>query len=217
MLFRKLSLAVAAVIMAITTGCASFPQNEISKVNSLPDVSQYKNKPSVFVDLNFYRGEPGNGKSAESSAARDAIMPIVEKTIKDSKLFGEVTYDEFDQKNVEYTLKVNVYNHGNEGSAAVSGFLTGFTLGVIPGAATDNYTLTIEAADRNGTLLESISNKDSVTTWIGLWFIPAMGNTPGDAIGTTLDNQIKAALKVLIESGKLKYSLQQYYRSVSNA
>lgn len=198
-------LVIAAYILL--SGCASFPQNEMAQVQQMPNVAKYKNKPSVYIDFKLFRGSPGSGSEAvEISAAKDKLMPSIEQVITDSNLFSHITFDEFEKEKTGYTLRLHVYNHGNIGAAAASGFITGLSLGIIPGAATDKFTLQAQLSDKRGRELKRISNDDSVTTWIGIWFIPLMGNTPDAAVISTVSNQVRSALKELVESGKLKYS-----------
>jgi len=204
---RLLSVGVIAMLVA----CASFEQHEVAKVDELPDVSQYQNKPSVFVDLAFYSGSPNAGNAVALAEGKKLLMPHVKEVIEGSELFSEITYDEFEKDKVDYELQVAVYNHGTSGAGAVLAFLSGFTFGVIPAVATDNYTVDVKLMNTPGKLLREERNKDSVTTWIGLWFIPFMGYTPEKAVFNTINNQVRAALKELIESGAMKYSENGYF------
>lgn len=212
MLLKKINVVVFSLVLTVLSGCASFEKAELSKVTELPDVSQYENKPSAYVDLTFYRGLP-NENPVEVSQAIPQVRPVVDNAFKNSDLFKDYTFDESSEDEHDYTIKINIYNHADNGVAAVSGFITGFTLGLIPGSATDNYTLELQAIDGDGRVLSKYSNKDSIQTWIGIWFIPAMGNTPEKAMGGTLENQVKTALKELIESGVMKYSYLKYLDS----
>jgi len=205
----KIKNITLALVVVMITGCASFEKKELTRLDTLPDVSQYENKPSVYVDVKFYRGMPGD-RSMEMSQVTEKLIPIVERAVEKSALFSQYTFDESQNTEHDYVIRMNVYNHGNVAAASISGFITGFTFGVIPGAATDNFTLDMEAVDRNGRFLSSFSNKDSMTTWFGLWFIPMMGNTPDKAVDGTLENQVMTALKELIESGVMKYSYRNH-------
>ena len=207
MLSKLAVRAIAACSIVAIAGCASFAKNQVPEVTNMPSVEQYQNKPSVYVDFRFFQGDPQTTQNpVEMAAAKNALQPMVERTLQESQLFNRTTFDAFEQDKTDYTIKVYAYNHGSHGGAAVMGFITGFTLGVIPSAATDNYTLVVEATGKDGAKVSNASNQDAVTTWIGLWFIPLMGNTPDEAITGTLENQLRAALKELVESGKLQYS-----------
>lgn len=202
--YKRFSLLLL-LCSTLLAGCASFRNNEIAEAGQLPDVSQYANKPSVFVEAHFYQGEP-EAPLTEVLAMKPRIDGIVGKTFNDAGVFSKLSFDEADKASADYTVRIEVYNHGNHGAAAISGAITGATFGVIPGAATDNYTLKAKLTDRSGAVVSSSTSKDSITTWFGLWLIPAMAATPDKAVQSTLDNQLRTLLKELIEGGKLKYS-----------
>jgi hypothetical protein len=214
MQFKKLSFVFLICAAAVLSGCASFRNNELADVGKLPDVSQFKSKPSVFVEPHFYRGEPGSG-APEILTISDKIQEIIGKSLDNSSLFSKYSFNEADKAASDYIIRVDIYNHGNAGLAAVAGFISGFTFGVIPSAATDNYTLDVKLSDKSGTVVSEATNKDSITTWVGLWFIPAMGNTPEKALTGTLDNQLRSVLKKLFESGKLKYTHTGLYNQLA--
>lgn len=208
MLVRYIKKAMVFASLLTLSACASFPNEEVAKVSDFPNVSQYQTKPKVYIDLKFFSGNPANGTAVEVPAAKERVQPMLEKVFKEKALFSEFTFDEFKQEEMSYKLELHFYNHGEAGAAAVMGFLTGFTFGVIPSAATDQYTLKSSLNDDSGTLSQQVS-KDSMTTWIGIWFIPMMANSPQKALEETLTNQVKAAIKEMIDSGKLKYALFQ--------
>ena len=60
--------------------------------------------------------------------------------------------------------------------------------------------------DQQGTATSNASNHDSINTWMGIWFVPLMGNTPKAAISDTFSRQVNALLKQMVESKGLKYS-----------
>lgn len=207
---KKISTMFAAILCGITlAGCASFAQHEVKQIASMPDVSAYHNKPTAYVEFKFYAGDPDKTTGAvEMVQVYDKLRPVVKSAVEGSQLFSRFSMDEFDQGKMDYVIKLRAYNHGSGGAAMVSGFLCGFTLGIIPGAATDNYTLFADVYDRQGAKVAEYRNKDAVTTWMGWVFLPMAGNTPQKAVSATLENQIKDVLKKAIEDQKLKYSMQ---------
>lgn len=208
MSLKKLAkFSIVSVAVAVAAGCASFKGNEVAVVDKLPDVSQYQNKPSVYVDLNFYRGNPGQ-PGVEMAPARARVQEVMEEQLVQSKLFSSYTFDPSKKASAAYTIQVKVHNHGNEFLATVAGAITGATMGVIPCAATDNYTVEMTALDNSdGKVIKTVSTKDSITTWMGLIFIPMMGHTPNEAFRDTVKNQIRAGFKELLDSGAMKYSM----------
>ena len=202
----KFKLFFLAFSVLVISGCASFSQKEIPVVTEMPKVAQFTTKPNVFVDLKLYRGEPLALNSIDVTSQVPTLKSMVSKVFDENELFSAYTFDPFEKDKADYTIELHIYNHGNTGGAAISGFLSGFTLGVIPGAATDNYTLRSAVIGKNGEKLAEDSTKDSVTTWVGIWFIPAAGNTPQKAFDETVSNLIKDSLKKMIENKQLKYA-----------
>lgn len=205
---KKLACLLMACAALLLSGCASFRNNELADVGKLPDVSRYANKPSVFVETHLFRGDPGQA-SMEILTIKEKLNASLKHTLDESAVFSKYSFDEKDRATSDYIIRLDIYNHGDFGLAAVAGFISGLTLTVIPAAATDNYTLQAKLLDNKGNLINTSTNKDSITTWIGILFLPMAGNTPEKALFGTLDNQVKAVLKELIESGKLKYSFLQ--------
>ncbi|WP_149865533.1 hypothetical protein [Catenovulum maritimum] len=196
--------------MSILLGaCAAFPGDKIAKIDKLPDVSQYKEKPKVVVDLKLFRGKPNDANAIEINQVQPELQRIATKVLDDSNLFESYTYDLFQQDQADYVVKLHFYNYGENGAAAVMGFLSGFTFGVIPAAATDKYTLKAEVAQNNQSIYVK-ENQDELTTWIGIWFIPAMANTPQKAMDEVFTNMIKDALNTMIENKQLKYAFIPY-------
>ncbi|ERI49707.1 hypothetical protein N878_10875 [Pseudomonas sp. EGD-AK9] len=193
-----------AMVLALA-GCASFPGDQVAET-TLPSMSSYQQRPGVFVDFNFYRGEADSATAVEVPQGRDLLKPQLEAALRDSGLFSRYTLDPFQKQAGDYTLKLNVYNSGSEGAAMVSGMITGFTLGIIPGSAKDEYTMTLQVLDDQGQPLQVGQNHDSVRTWMGLVFIPMMAYTPAEAINDSFRRQLNALLKQLLDQQVLKYA-----------
>lgn len=200
----KLKMMGLAMVLALA-GCASFPGEEVAETK-LPSMANYQQRPGVFVDFNFYRGETGSAKAVEVPQARDMLKPQLEAVLRDSGMFSRYTLDQFQKQPGDYTLKLDVYNNGSDGAAAISGFITGLTLGIIPGSGKDEYTMTLQVIDEQGQAVKVGENHDSVRTWMGLVFIPMMGHTTADAINDSFSRQLNALLKQLLDQQVLKYA-----------
>ncbi|WP_064120947.1 hypothetical protein [Pseudomonas fluorescens] len=186
-------------------GCASFTKDEVAPV-TLPSMVNYANKPNVYVDFDFYQGEPKSGSAVEVPQARDQLKPQLQKILTDSGLFGRVTLDEFQKQPGDYSLRLKMYNHPPNAGSMVLAFISGFSMMVIPAYGTDQYTLSLENLDQQGQTLTTASNHDAVGTWFGIWFIPLMANTPKEAVNDTFTRQVNALLKQMIDNNSLKYS-----------
>ncbi|MFI8393817.1 hypothetical protein CXF97_27450 [Pseudomonas sp. Choline-02u-1] len=186
-------------------GCASFTKDEVAPV-TLPSMANYANKPNVYVDFDFYQGEPKSASAVEVPQARDQLKPQLQKILTDSGLFGRVTLDEFQKQPGDYSLRLKMYNHPPNAGSMVLAFISGFSMMIIPAYGSDQYTLSLEALDGQGQAVTTASNHDAIGTWIGIWFIPLMANTPKDAVNDTFTRQVNALLKQMVDNNNLKYS-----------
>ncbi|AAY39516.1 hypothetical protein ABNM12_15130 [Pseudomonas syringae] len=201
---RLKTLGLAA--MLVLSGCASFTKDEVAPV-TMPSMASYTNKPNVFVAFDFYQGTPGTAGAVEVPQARDALKPQLQKALTDSGLFGRVTLDEFKKQPGDYSLHLKVYNHPPSGGQMVMAFVSGLTLTIIPSMATDQYSMSLDAQDSQGKVLRTVGNHDAINTWIGIWFVPMMANTPQKAVTDTFTRQVNSLLKQLVDSQSLKYSM----------
>lgn len=201
-LFRGVAATLVCSSLLLASGCASFPAESL-KDSKIPDTSAYHHKPSVYIEIKFFQGSPDDGKAVEIPSVKARVQGIVDQVAKNSGLFSSYTFDAFQQDKVDQTIKLYLYNHpDNLGGSMVMSFLCGFTFGLIPASATDNYTL-VTTTGNNGTPLNS---NDSINTWLGIWFLPAAGNTPEKATETTFTEMVNDAFKQLVESKQLKIS-----------
>ncbi|MDH1261855.1 hypothetical protein [Pseudomonas sp. GD03944] len=200
----KLKMLGIALVLTLA-GCASFPGDQVPET-TLPSMAAYKERPGVFVDFTFYQGEAGSAKAVEMPQARDLLKPQLEASLRESGMFSRYTLDEFQKQPGDYTLKLDVYNGGSSAAAAVGGFISGFTLLIIPATGKDEYTMTLQVLDGEGKPLQSGQNNESVRTWIGLVFIPMMAYTPADAVKDSFRRQFNALLKQLLDKQVLHYA-----------
>jgi hypothetical protein len=195
----------SALALSLLAGCASFPGDQVPETQ-IPSVTQYQQKPGVYVDFTFFGGEPNSPSAVPMPQARDMLKPRLEQLLADSKLFSHYTLDSFQKQPGDYTLRLKVYNHGSVGAAMASGFLTGFSLFVIPGSAKDEYRMSAELLGPDGQQVTQRSNDESVRTWMGIWFLPLAGNTPQEAITDAFSRQFNALLKELVDNQSLKFA-----------
>jgi len=130
-------------------GCASFTKDEVAPV-TLPSMANYANKPNVYVDFDFYQGEPKSASAVEVPQARDQLKPQLQKILADSGLFGRVTLDEFEKQPGDYSLRLKMYNHPPNAGSMVLAFISGLSMMIIPAYGSDQYTLSLEAQDGQG-------------------------------------------------------------------
>lgn len=197
--------AIGLALALSLSGCASFTNDEVAAVD-LPSMASYSNKPNVYVDFDFFQGDPQSSTANEVPQARDMLKPELKRAFNESGLFGRVTFDEFEKQPGDYSLRLKVYNHPPGGGQMVLAFISGFTFTIIPAMATDKYTMSLETLDDRGQSLGKNSNHDAINTWMGIWFLPLVGNTPKAAINDTFSRQVNALLKDWVDSNRMKYS-----------
>jgi hypothetical protein len=190
---------LALLALAGLGGCASFPQYQVPQLTQMPDASHVAQKPTVVIDVKQYFGEdPGT----EMRAAEDIVRPMVTKAILESGLVDPSAHALGDKTDLQ--IDVSIHDVGEMGAAMVSGFLCGFTLGIIPGEATDNYKVSVKiSSSSTGKEVTTVVNEDAIHTWTGWIFLPMAGNTPANAVQDTLTNQVRTALKTAFEAGQL--------------
>jgi hypothetical protein len=82
-------------------------------------------------------------------------------------------------------------DYGSAGAAVAAGALSGATLGIISGAATDNYRLTVKVAERNGNALKTYEFEDAVQSWFGIWFVPGVAGLTEDLFPAVFENMLR--------------------------
>jgi len=197
-------IAILFFIAALISGCASFKNEQVSSTDLL-DLSSYQNKPSVYIDVD-YKFQDGAKVIPGGKEEITRIQADLSNFLISNNVFSEHSFKSELAYKMDYTLKVNVLNHGDLGAASAAGFITGYSLFLIPTYATDNFTVTTELY-KKGDQVSSFNESDSMRTWFGLWFIPMMGSgDPKNVRKEVIQNLIIRGLNDLISGKKLEYS-----------
>jgi hypothetical protein len=191
-------LGLALLLALSSLGCSiSIPQNKLPILAKLPDRSTVADKPSAFLDVRFLVDLSGGAKPPfEPPPATAKFKELVDKVTKESGLFSRYSFEAGD---ADYRIKMDMLDYGSLEAAVASGFLTGATLGIIPGGATDNYRLTVKVADRNGEELKTYRFEDAVVSWMGIWFAPAAAASTEDVIPALFENMLRHAYRKICD------------------
>lgn len=205
-MLKRVAAALVLLSFMALGGCATYHLEKTGQAGQLPDTSGYKQRPSVYVDAHVYFGSSPDAEDApENKAGTELFRTSVDKVVKDSNLFASHSLDSAD--GADYTIELKMMNHGDKGAAAAVGFVTGLTLGVIPGAATDNYRLTATVTDKSGKQVGQYVVDDAVKTWIGIWFLPVMGgHLPKDVVPMVWENMVRTAFKQMADDRAIRYA-----------
>ena len=86
---------IALLVLALTlvSACASFENKQLARIDKLPDVSTFKNKPSVYIDLSCYLGKP-NKNSTPKSRSNKPFLKIINRVLEKADLFSKYSFNE---------------------------------------------------------------------------------------------------------------------------
>lgn len=154
----QLSRALLAGFCLLVSGCASFPGKEI------PDYAYTDLAPAPAEKICLLVPE---AVPEENRQMFEELIAVLEKSGFFSKAPEHCTPN---GNTVHYALSVTFKNDlkaGNVAVAFVSGFISGFTLTIIPAYGRDDFVLIAEMKT-NGQLLKKYVYKDHINTWIHL-------------------------------------------------
>jgi hypothetical protein len=154
------SLALGMCFCCIAVGCASFPGKELPKY-TYEQIVPHAPKPSIDYDAKFLTFGNANAQAVKT------FQEEVDKVFTKSSFFNKFGAGIGSEK---YHFSMVLKNEGNMGLAVVSGFISGFTMTIIPGYARDEYTLTVDVT-KEGKLLKQYQYKHYMDTIIQLFMI----------------------------------------------
>jgi hypothetical protein len=176
---------------------------ELERVYFQADVSESEQKPSAFIDVQFYKGHPDK-RHKELNDVASSFVSSVEEAVKKSDLFDYYMFNGSKQEAVDYTIKVDIYIDRNKPLAIATYGACFFSNTLIPTIVRDHYWLKVEVVDRNGITANEVTNKDGTTLLYGVFLLPFIQKTHSKAYQSTLENQMLVALQELAESGAIK-------------
>ncbi|HEX6532854.1 MAG TPA: hypothetical protein VF019_09525 [Nitrospira sp.] len=157
------------VLSCLLTSCIAVRGDDIKIDSKWPLEGVIATKSvSLSVTGNFSSGtstEPTNPR------AMQLIEGQAQKAYMDSALFSQVSLA---KEQSDLKAEVRVTEEGSKALAGISGFISGFSMGLIPGYV--HATLTMETVFKNqaGSEIGSIKKSESVSLWIQLFLVLAM-------------------------------------------
>ncbi|MFT3736033.1 MAG: hypothetical protein QM776_13575 [Rhodocyclaceae bacterium] len=173
-------------------------------------------KPSVTVVLSCAAGDTVAVLS-ERRCSRlpvydkpEDLVALVDKQLAESGLFSTYRFAPSNQSS-DYTLDIRLVGHypslAFRPASMVATFVNRVSLGLIPVFETDNYQLEVKLLDRSRQAVATVANKDSTTSWSGIWVLPFSSYPPSAsesrAFEETIRNQLQAALNELARRNAL--------------
>lgn len=207
MLRSRLLLVVLFALVLIS--CASFPQNQLPQIDSLPVISENQHKPSAYIEV-FYRFNDRGPAVAGIEQGRRMVQGIVRKITRKAAIFDDFTFDKAELPGKDYIISIDMLNYGNEDSAYFAGMLFAMSLGTIPIWATDNYTLSAKVFDATGRLLAEYRFNDSLRTYFHLFFIFTTKSRPKNTCEIVLSNMVRNFYQRLYDEKIIKFGDQNF-------
>ena len=164
---KKLLSALLATSLLTLTGCISYTSGKLTEVQPWPPTATSAAKPTAYLKVEgeyLYNDEPRAGGFNQAG-----LEQLILKQYQDSGLFSRVTTS---QQESDLYVRVQVSNHEQASTAAA--FITGLTLFIIPGTASNQLSMQTEIMDGSGELLGSVEKQETITTWMQLLLIFAL-------------------------------------------
>jgi hypothetical protein len=196
-------LTVTVTWLTVAAACTSVP-SRIHEPSSIQNLSVRGSKPSVYLDVKFISGKPGEGNPLELPAVRPTVQRAVERVIDRGGVFSRYSFDPFDQDKMDRVVHLSFYNYGGGARADLAALLSGLTLGLVPTSATDHYTLVARVTETGQSIGPAQTSEGSITTKMGIWFVSGMNDTLEKAADATFEDLTHDALKKLIDSKQIR-------------
>lgn len=202
----RFAILVGATLLV--GGCAMFPDNQLPEVKTLPNKSQFTNRPSLALDVKYRMDTSGGegGTPAENVQMTANLKAIVEEITKESTMFSRYSMDAFDAKNMDYTVKLEVIERAAMGPALAGAIITGLTLYIIPSKVSIAYDLNATVSDRNGAKLKTYELRDGLSMWQGIVFLPFGEKDIIETPKNVVRNMVKNLYQNMAKDNLLRYS-----------
>ena len=206
----RFKLLLAILFALVHMSCASFPQNQLPRIDHMPVISEYKHRPSAYITVSFRINDKGPAVAAVAQGRR-IVQTIADKVTREADIFEEFTFDRSEMAGKEYIISIDLLNHGNESTASLKGMLFGLSLGTIPIWVTDNYTLNAKVFNATGKLLAEYRFDDSLRTYFHLFLLFSTKKRPANTSELVLSNMIRNFYKKLYDEKIIQFGDEKNY------
>jgi hypothetical protein len=159
---------LALALVCLSTGCITSREGQLPPITQWPPEAK-PIKPSISMVVNGKAVLNGKEQDVTSTAYVQQWRALTIRAYQDSGVFSNVKEGASES---DLMAEINVIDQGD--SSFVMGFLTGFTMGLIPSSASDVFTLSTTLKDRNGKAISTINMQETHTTWMQLFLVFGM-------------------------------------------
>jgi len=154
------------LLATVVNGCASFRGDQLGDIKGWPPSATQKKSISYVV----------TGKVSMNGNVADAQPPMLkawskslQKAYADATLFSTVK-EGFSETDLR--AEVEILDKG-EGSMVLA-FIAGYSLGIIPAYASDEFIVRTTFKDSEGKVLGQVSKQEDISHWIQILLLPVM-------------------------------------------
>ncbi len=177
---KQLFAALLATALLTLTGCISYSNHDLANVEQWPPLAPRTEKPSAYIKVDSQL--MFNGQVRAGGFNQSKLDALVLQQYQSSERFSHATLG---KQTSDLYVNVRVTNH--ERGSQVGAFITGFTLFIIPGKYSNEFTMETVFKDASGKVLGRIEKHETITTWIQLLMIFALPfNESADNVLTRL-------------------------------
>ncbi len=169
MRFTTICVQLTVLLLSyLVTGCMMLRGDQLQPPTQWPPEKPLQMKSIALVVKSQFES---NGSSKENESAMHLIEGQAQKAYTDSALFSHVTVA---KEQADVLAEIRITEDGNKFLAGISGFISGFTMGIVPGYA--HATLTSQTVFKNNADEEigTIEKSESISFWIQIFLVAAM-------------------------------------------
>lgn len=168
---RSLQAKLLLFLLLLTLpGCLMAREGDLKLPAQWPPQSNLAGKKSISLNVTGVF----NPESSNQGASQQALEMYRAQALKayvESGIFSEVNAT---GASSDIQADISIVEEGSQGLAFLSGFISGYTMGLIPGYASIDLTAKTAYKDRAGTVLASLSKKEELGFWIQIFLLFAM-------------------------------------------
>ncbi len=190
---NKFKAGLLAAAIVCFSGCASISQHQVA-VGTIPTIPE-ASKVSVYVDLRYYQGTPGDATADGTAYA--VVEGVARQAFRESGIFSTVGFSDTDKLHAQKFIRLSVYEKTAHVLPVVTTIISYFTAFILPSYGSSHFVVELEVIDPlTGSVISKTENRDAIHRYAGLLALPAAmaGNNPSKALSETLGEQFKAAL-----------------------
>ncbi len=179
---RHLALVTGVLVIAVG-GCASFRDGERKPISSWPlHAAEQKQSINLFVNGKIWINDK---REPVQPDLLGAWRTVANEAFKESGLFSDVKLSSEDSTDLRADIDIEQKGEFSEVLAFVTGFTLGLSSIVIPQKSSDTVIIMTTFKDREGHVLASTRQSETVNTWIQLFLVFVMPFRDGQDVTMT--------------------------------